>query len=88
MHFGGFPLSFIKLNLYLAYMLSPQQLELFWSEVDLIQQRHKFLFLEEHKSYIIIDQTDPIPAIKFEKDHQLPSNIILEITFAFKLALL
>lgn len=66
--------------------MSPEaQQELFWEEVDQIQQRHGPFFPPAQKKYIRLTRVNDEFSLSFEDGHEFSSATIMEIEFAFKM---
>ncbi len=65
--------------------MTATQKELFWNEVDLIQQRHTLFFHKDQIQNILITEIDSITHLNFSPGYNLDDIITSEIKLAFKL---
>lgn len=63
------------------------QIEKFWVEVNLIQQRHHLFFPDEQKQFIRLDPNGNGHSLMFLGGYRLPECITLEIQLCFKMIL-
>lgn len=61
------------------------QIELFWKEIGLIQNRHSLFFPHDQLKYISLVKNESGHYLNFLEGCDLPASITLEIQLSFKI---